>query len=105
MIDEPLVTALAGGEAVAFAGAGASIPSGLPLWRDLLKSRLKYAETLSLKFMPGSTVRWPAKRFVVVDYADMELHQDDGAKEREGDHLLCGLIAMRCLDRHSLSIC
>jgi hypothetical protein len=27
---------------------------------------------VTLKFAPGSTIRWGAKRFVVVDYADMD---------------------------------
>lgn len=27
---------------------------------------------VTLKFAPGSTIRWRAKRFVVVDYADMD---------------------------------
>jgi hypothetical protein len=26
---------------------------------------------VTLKFAPGCTIRWGAKRFVVVDYADM----------------------------------
>ncbi len=44
MNDEPLVDALAKGEAVVYVGAGASAPSGLPLWRDFLSKFLKYAE-------------------------------------------------------------
>jgi hypothetical protein len=46
MIDEPLVRALAEGEAVAFVGSGVSIPSGLPNWRDFLKEMLDYAQGL-----------------------------------------------------------
>src|SRR5215467_8899617 len=36
---------------------------------------VRRTETLmavTLKFAPGSTIRWGAKRFVVVDYADMD---------------------------------
>jgi NAD-dependent SIR2 family protein deacetylase len=46
MITEPLVAALAAGEAVAFVGAGASVPSRLPLWRKFLKDFLDYAKKL-----------------------------------------------------------
>src|SRR5215469_5378761 len=38
-------------------------------------SSVRRTETLmavTLKFAPGSTIRWGAKRFVVVDYADMD---------------------------------
>jgi hypothetical protein len=46
MIDEPLVRALAEDEAVAFVGSGASIPSGLPDWRNFLEQMLIYARSL-----------------------------------------------------------
>lgn len=46
MIDEPLVRALIEGDAVAFVGSGASIPSGLPDWRNFLGSMLEYAKSL-----------------------------------------------------------
>src|SRR5215471_16651019 len=38
-------------------------------------SSVRRTETLmavTLKFAPGSTIRWGAKRFVVVDYVDMD---------------------------------
>jgi NAD-dependent SIR2 family protein deacetylase len=40
---EPLVEALSKGEAVVYVGAGASAPSGLPLWRDFLAEFLEFA--------------------------------------------------------------
>jgi NAD-dependent SIR2 family protein deacetylase len=49
MIYQPLDDALAAREAVAFVGSGASVPSGLPTWRQFLRDFISYAETLSEK--------------------------------------------------------
>jgi hypothetical protein len=44
---DPLVEALATGDAVVFVGAGASAPAGLPLWRPFLQGLLKRAIAVS----------------------------------------------------------
>src|SRR5262245_2869803 len=41
MSDEPLIRALAEGDAVAFVGSGASIPAGLPSWPAFLEGLLQ----------------------------------------------------------------
>jgi hypothetical protein len=33
----------------------------------------------TLKFLPGSTIRWRATRFIVVDYADIDAIFGQGA--------------------------
>src|SRR5215471_704433 len=43
-------------------------------WKRVHSSvrRTEMLMPVTLKFAPGSTIRWGAKRFVVVDYADMD---------------------------------
>ncbi len=62
MITEPLVRALAGGDAVAFLGSGASISSGLPDWRTFLSGLLDYAESLQARGMDSTSNGWRKTR-------------------------------------------
>lgn len=58
VITEPLVRALAGGDAVVFVGSGASISSGLPDWRTFLSGLLEYAERLRTRGMDSTDAGW-----------------------------------------------
>ncbi|MEX2260557.1 MAG: SIR2 family protein [Bryobacteraceae bacterium] len=62
MITEPLVRALAGGDAVAFVGSGASISSGLADWRTFLSGLLDYAESLHARGMDSADAGWRRTR-------------------------------------------
>ncbi|HXS99018.1 MAG TPA: SIR2 family protein [Candidatus Limnocylindrales bacterium] len=62
MIIEPLVDALASGEAVAFVGSGASISSGLPDWRTFLLDLLAYAECLHIRGIETGRGGWRRTR-------------------------------------------